>query len=667
MKFMKLGSKPDIFQFYGDAISVASDLTSDVVLEVNGTKLLLHKFPLLSKSGRIHKLLAGARELNTEVIQLTDFPGGLDAFVLCAKFCYGISITLNALNVVAVRCAAEYLEMTENVEKGNLIFKLEVFLTSSVFRSWKDSIMALQSTKSVLPWSEDLKIVSRCIDSVASKTSVDPSKIDWSFTYTRGRLIKEPLVNNISSAETVASPPWNGIQSKRHAVVPKDWWIEDICELEINLYYRVIMAIKAKGRMSNELIGQALKFYSDRWLAGMSKEQAAADLVGGDGGNHSDENTETVAKNKLLLETIVSLLPSERGSLSCSFLLKLLKMVNILGAASLSKIELAKRIGLQLEDACLSDLLIPSTSYNNDSLYDVEIVQEIVEHFLSQDQSPSVSPSGLQKPLERRRTRSAENINVSDSKRWTSVTHSSKLKVAKLIDAYLAEIARDKNLSLSKLIALAETIPDFARPVHDGLYRAIDIYLKEHSELTKSERKRICRLMDCKKLSMDACMHAAQNERLPLRVIVQVLFFEQVRTAMTGGTETLLNDLPSNIKALLPPNDNSQKSMQSSTKDDSWDTVHHDFKALKGDLASMKQRIAEAEQERMQVQQEVVKHAKTKGMFNPKRFLGKIWSNKQLSESVKYSETSQSSDSPVSRNPSIGKLSASRNQRRSLS
>ena len=28
--------------------------------------------------------------------------------------------------------------------------------------------------------------------------------------------------------------------------------------------------------------------------------------------------------------------------------------------------------------------------------------------------------------------------------------------------------------------------------------------------------------MDCKKLSMDACMHAAQNERLPLRVVVQV-------------------------------------------------------------------------------------------------------------------------------------------------
>lgn len=43
-------------------------------------------------------------------------------------------------------------------------------------------------------------------------------------------------------------------------------------------------------------------------------------------------------------------------------------------------------------------------------------------------------------------------------------------------------------------------------------------------------------------------MHAAKNELLPLRVVVQVLFFEQARTAMAGGKVT---ELPSNIKALL--------------------------------------------------------------------------------------------------------------------
>uniref|UniRef100_A0A0V0GY21 Putative ovule protein n=1 Tax=Solanum chacoense TaxID=4108 RepID=A0A0V0GY21_SOLCH len=75
-----------------------------------------------------------------------------------------------------------------------------------------------------------------------------------------------------------------------------------------------------------------------------------------------------------------------------------------------------------------------------------------------------------------------------------------------------------------KFISIAEAIPGFARLDHDDLYKAIDIYLTGHPGLNKSERKRLCRILDCKKLSMDVCMHAAQNELLPLRVVVQVLF-----------------------------------------------------------------------------------------------------------------------------------------------
>lgn len=42
--------------------------------------------------------------------------------------------------------------------------------------------------------------------------------------------------------------------------------------------------------------------------------------------------------------------------------------------------------------------------------------------------------------------------------------------------------------------------------------------------------------MNCQKLSLEASTHATQNERLPLRVIVQVLFFEQLRlrTSIAG-------------------------------------------------------------------------------------------------------------------------------------
>lgn len=60
--------------------------------------------------------------------------------------------------------------------------------------------------------------------------------------------------------------------------------------------------------------------------------------------------------------------------------------------------------------------------------------------------------------------------------------------------------------------------------------------MQAHSWITDSEREQICRLMNCQKLSLEASTHAAQNERLPLRVIVQVLFFEQLRlrTSISG-------------------------------------------------------------------------------------------------------------------------------------
>ncbi len=50
-----------------------------------------------------------------------------------------------------------------------------------------------------------------------------------------------------------------------------------------------------------------------------------------------------------------------------------------------------------------------------------------------------------------------------------------------------------------------------------------------HPVLTEAERKKLCKLMDCQKLSQEACTHAAQNERLPIHVVVQILYFEQLR------------------------------------------------------------------------------------------------------------------------------------------
>ena len=49
--------------------------------------------------------------------------------------------------------------------------------------------------------------------------------------------------------------------------------------------------------------------------------------------------------------------------------------------------------------------------------------------------------------------------------------------------------------------------------------------------MDKGSRKKLCRVLNCRKLSETASMDAAQNELLPLRVVVQVLFFENARAA----------------------------------------------------------------------------------------------------------------------------------------
>ncbi|KAL1337625.1 hypothetical protein HN51_032334 [Arachis hypogaea] len=488
MKFMKLGSKPDSLEARGHSTRyVSSELATDVTINVGEVKFYLHKFPLLSKSKRLQKLMSKASEEDSDDIYLDDFPGGPKAFEICAKFCYEMTVTLNAYNVVAARCAAEYLEMTEDIDLGNLVFKIEVFLNSGIFCCWKDSIIVLQTCNSFLPWSEDLEIIERCIGSITSKIAVDPASVFWSYTYNRKLTERKKLVEHkMMFLDHIES-------------VPKDWWVEDICELDIDLYKRVMICVKSNGRTDSIVIAEALKVYAMRWLP-----------------DSIDALTweEHASRNKSLVETVICLLPCDNGiGCSCSFLLKLLKFAILVGANESAREELMKKISSKLHEACVKDLLIPAKSPQI-TTYDVDLVQGLLNQYLIHEQGRCNMEVIEEKD-------NGKDLYISSDK--------SILNIGKLVDGYLGEIAHEPNLGLSSFVNLSQSVPDCARSSHDGLYRAIDIYLKKHPDLTKAERKKLCRLMDVKKLTANASMHAAQNDRLPLRVIVQVLFFEQVR------------------------------------------------------------------------------------------------------------------------------------------
>lgn len=128
------------------------------------------QFPLVARSGRIRKLLSNAGETeNSNRLELADVPGGAEAFDLAAKFCYGINFEITTSNVAVLRCAAEYLEMTESYGESNLVARTEAYLSEAVLQSLADSIAVLHNCEKLLPLAEDLGIVSRCIEAAATK------------------------------------------------------------------------------------------------------------------------------------------------------------------------------------------------------------------------------------------------------------------------------------------------------------------------------------------------------------------------------------------------------------------------------------------------------------------------------------------------------------------
>ena len=60
--------------------------------------------------------------------------------------------------------------------------------------------------------------------------------------------------------------------------------------------------------------------------------------------------------------------------------------------------------------------------------------------------------------------------------------------------------------------------------------------IQVHPDLTEEERKQLCRSIDVHKLSLDSCMHVSQNDRLPLRMVIRVLFSEHMKLRNARGS-----------------------------------------------------------------------------------------------------------------------------------
>ncbi|XP_021767380.1 BTB/POZ domain-containing protein At3g44820-like isoform X1 [Chenopodium quinoa] len=561
-------------------------LPSDITVFVEGVNFHLHKFPLVSRCGKLDKEFEASQDINKEssTMLLEGFPGGPDTFLIAAKFCYGLRIDLTPRNIMIIYCAADYLEMTDQYGSDNLLSWSDSFFHKNILRNWKDCIVTLQSAEPVIPLAEKLQLIDKCLNAVSTMVCTDPSLFGW------------PMMMYGSLQSPGGSILWNGINTgARIRSAESDWWYEDISYLCIDLFEKLIKTMQARGIRPENIAG-AIMYYTRKFLPGLGRWQGGH--VGKTRTVASFSLTPVTVDQKVLLETIAKLLPEKKSKSYCRFLLGILRTALILDVSEECKDYLEKRVGMQLDLATLDGLLIPTYS-DSDTLYDTDCVQRIIQHFVSTEPKvPAFSPC-------------SPDIE-------TSLSSESLRKVAKLVDGYVAEVASDVNLKPDKIRALVEALPEDCRPFHDGLYRALDIYFKDHPWLSDKEKEQLCNMIDYQRLSIDACTHASQNERLPLRVVLQVLFFEQMhlRTAIAGCLHV---DDPENGPTNL---DTAQNALVGQIiQRDGWVSVVRENHGLKGDMDRMRCRVQELEEEFSKIKQKMRKVSKSHSSLSSPRLV----------------------------------------------
>ncbi|KAL5579179.1 hypothetical protein UlMin_011621 [Ulmus minor] len=255
------------------------------------------------------------------------------------------------------------------------------------------------------------------------------------------------------------------------------WWFKDLVFLNTSFLEKIIRVMLSQ-ELEHAIVFKFL-FYYQRWKVFVAKP---------------------AEKCEILKVVIMLLCLLDRSSLSFNGLFNIYLAAISANLSKLYRNRLETLIGSQLDQATVNHLLVPSPR-GKDYIYDVNMVVRFVKAFLLEGGS--------------------------------SLLLSRSSKVARLIDSYLAEVAPDSHLKLSKFQTLVLLLPDCARESHDRLYQAMNMYFEVHAdELCDEEKNRACLVLNYEKLSSEALNHLARNSNFPSRISVKAFMSQnsKIRT-----------------------------------------------------------------------------------------------------------------------------------------
>ncbi|XP_020550189.1 root phototropism protein 2 isoform X2 [Sesamum indicum] len=323
----------------------SQELPTDVVVEVGEMSFSLHKFMLVGKSNHIRELILESKDVDCARIDLSGVPGGAETFETVANFCYGFNFEITVHNVAALRCAAEYLQMTDSYCKNSFAGRTEDFLSQVALTSMSGALAVLKSCEELLPMAEDLKIVQRCVE--------------------------------IASAEVC-------FEANFPSRSPQNWWVEELTTVGIAFFAKIIASMTWRGAKVFTLASVIIAY----------AERSQCDLVNDHSRNGTESSlysgeSDTRTRQRELIESIVALLPLEKSAFPIRFLCSLLRTAICLRADNSCKNELENRISMILEHVTADDLVVLSFTSDGE-LFDLESVRTIISGFVEKEKSIDV-------------------------------------------------------------------------------------------------------------------------------------------------------------------------------------------------------------------------------------------------------------------------------------
>ncbi|VFQ75859.1 unnamed protein product [Cuscuta campestris] len=396
-------------------------------------------------------------------------PTDPQTFELVARFCHGYAVDLTADNVFPVTWLAYHLGMTDDHRPNNLLMMAYAHFRHNVLPSWNKSLRALLVMERHLDQAAELGLVDEAAESLVAQALLDP------------RLVAdEPMVKKSTDGNAAIVQSRTRANPRRTLFVP-DWKTEDLTVLGVKLYEPIMAAMICRRVPLEYSTASMCRYFTKHKAEGDREAVEAVERLLPGGEDDDDEEEEVV----IPFLTLVEMLESAEET----------------GSSEECRDGLEGRIGKRLDEATVPDLIFLSRLPGDgpEEKYNAERVKRILKNYCRCYRVPDIS--GF-------------------------------VKVGDAMDAFVSSVSSDPELKASAFVALGElcnSVRAATNGCSDALYRAADVFLEKHEWLNEREREAVCGVVDCSRMSEEAREHAARNQRMPLRLVVQVLFLSQMK------------------------------------------------------------------------------------------------------------------------------------------